>query len=67
VDASRDLTLLGAYVYELAGDRDAAINALKIYFAANPGQRAGFAEDAGWMFRDLSGDPRFKQLVGATK
>jgi serine/threonine-protein kinase len=65
VDASRDLTLLAAYVYELAGDAGQAIDALKLYFTANPSQRSNFADDPGWMFRDLSADPRFRRLVGS--
>ena len=63
VDATRDLMLDDAYVRLLAGDKDEALNSLKVYLAANPDRRAGMAEDPGWWFRSLQDDPRFQQLV----
>jgi serine/threonine-protein kinase len=63
VDATRDLMLDDAYVRLLAGDKDEALNSLKVYLAANPDRRAGLAEDPGWWFRSLQDDPRFQQLI----
>ena len=63
VDATRDLMLDDAYVRLLAGDKDEALNSIKVYLAANPDRRAGMAEDPGWWFRSLQDDPRFQQLV----
>jgi serine/threonine-protein kinase len=63
IDPTRDLTLLGAYGYAQLGDKDQAINLLKIYLSANERRRAGFADDPGWQLRSLAEDPRFKQLV----
>ncbi len=65
VDPTRDLTLTGALVHTMLGDKAEAIDLLKTYLAANPSRRAAFADDPGWMFRDLSQDPGFRQLVGA--
>jgi serine/threonine protein kinase len=64
VDPTRDLELAGAFVYTLIGDKDEALRSLKVYLAANPERRASLAKDPGWWFRDISTDPRFKQLVG---
>ena len=63
IDPTRDLTLLGAYAYVALGDKDQAINLLKLYLSANERRRAGFADDPGWQLRSLAEDPRFKQLV----
>ena len=65
IDPTRDLMYAEAFVRTLLGDKAEAISALKVYLAANPEKRAGFAEDAGWWFRGLQEDARFKQLVGA--
>jgi hypothetical protein len=39
---------------------------LKVYLAANPERRASFADDSGWWFRSLQGDPEFRKLVGSS-
>ncbi|MFZ5624095.1 MAG: hypothetical protein ACOY71_06655, partial [Gemmatimonadota bacterium] len=64
LDPTRDLTHIAAFVYALLGDRDAAVEQLKVYLAVNPNRRSAFAEDAGWWFRSLENDPGFRQLVG---
>jgi serine/threonine-protein kinase len=64
VDPSRDLANIAAFVYTLCGDKTKAIEQLKIYLSANPGRRANFAQDAGWWFRSLEEDARYRQLVG---
>ncbi|HYN21579.1 MAG TPA: serine/threonine-protein kinase [Thermoanaerobaculia bacterium] len=66
ISPTQDLALMGAFVYTLLGDRDKAIDLLKIYFAANERMRAAYAEEPGWWFRPLANEPKFKQLVGAT-
>jgi serine/threonine-protein kinase len=65
VDPSRFLYLQQSFALLLAGDKPGAIAALKVFLAANPDSRKAFAEDPGWRFRDLIGDPAFKNLVGA--
>jgi eukaryotic-like serine/threonine-protein kinase len=64
LDPTRDIELFGAFAYTLMGDKVAALKSLKTYLAANPERRAVLAEDAGWWFRSLQEDPRFKELVG---
>ncbi len=63
VDATRDLMLDDAYVQLLAGDKNEALNSLKVYLAANPDRRARMAEDPDWWFRSLQDDPKFRQIV----
>jgi TolB-like protein len=63
IDPTRDLAYAEAFVHTLRNDPTAAIEALRIYLAANPGKRASIAEDPSWWFRDLSRDPRFSRLV----
>ena len=63
LDPTRDLTLVGAYGYVQLGDKEQAINLLKIYLSANERRRAGYADDPGWQLRALADDPRFRQLV----
>ena len=63
LDPTRDLTLVGAFGYAQLGDKEQAINLLKIYLSANERRRAGFSDDPGWQLRSLAEDPRFKQLV----
>ena len=67
LDPTRDLALTAAYVYTLLGDKPAALDQLKVYLAANPARRQGFAQDPGWQFRALQDDPAFRQLVGPTR
>ncbi|HEV8498556.1 MAG TPA: protein kinase [Gemmatimonadaceae bacterium] len=64
-----DGELLGAevYVLQLLGDRDQAIERLKLYLSEHPEHRAGLAESRSWVWRDLHNDPRFRDLVGATR
>jgi serine/threonine-protein kinase len=64
VDPTRDLALVGAFVYSLLNDRDNAIRLLKLYLASNSQIVETFRDDPGWWFRDLTPDPRFRQLVG---
>jgi tetratricopeptide (TPR) repeat protein len=65
IDPTRDLRYAEAFVLTLLGDKAEAISALKVYFAANPEKRAGFADDPSWWFRGLQEDARYKALVGA--
>ena len=46
-------------------DIDAAIEALKMYLAANPERRRDFVSDPGWRLRGLVNEPGYKDLVGA--
>jgi TolB-like protein/tRNA A-37 threonylcarbamoyl transferase component Bud32 len=63
IDPTRDLTLLGAYAYVQLGDKERAVNMLKIYLSANERRRTAFATDPGWQLRSLTEDPGFKRLV----
>jgi len=65
LDPTRDLAFISSFVYTLLGDKDDALQQLKIYLAASPGRRAAFADDPGWWFRDLQSDPRFQQAVNS--
>jgi hypothetical protein len=65
IDPTRDLLYAEAFVRTLLGDTTEAINALKVYLAANPEKRSSFAEDASWWFRGLQDNSRFRSLIGA--
>jgi TolB-like protein len=65
IDPGRDLLYTEAIVRTMLGDKNEAIKALKIYLAVNPAKRGGLAEDAGWYFRSLADDARFRELVGS--
>ena len=62
-DPTRDVDMDKAFAWTLAGDKDAALRAIKVYLTANPGQGSGLADDNGWRFRALRDDPRFQALV----
>jgi len=62
VDPTRFLSLQQSFAFLLAGDKPAAVQALKTYFAANPESLKGFADDPGWRFRELASDPAFQAL-----
>ena len=64
IDPTRDLMIMDAFVHTLLKDPDEAFRSLKVYVAANPERRKALAEDAGWWFRDLTTDPRWRELVG---
>ncbi len=64
ISPTRDLSLVAAFAYLQAADTTAAIDQLKVYFAANSGMRAAYGQEAGWWFRGISADPRYKQLTG---
>jgi serine/threonine-protein kinase len=63
VSPTRDLSLVAAFAYLQAGDTTAAIDELKVYFAANEQMRAKLGTEPGWWFRGISTDPRFRQLT----
>jgi len=67
IDPTRDLSYAEAFVRNLIGDRTEAIQALKIYLAANPEKRSAFAEEPTWWFRGLQDDPRYQKLVGTSQ
>jgi serine/threonine-protein kinase len=67
VDPQGDLAFVGAFAYALMGDKAQAIERLKAYFAASPGRREAFKDDAGWWFRDLQNEPAYQQLIGNAK
>jgi TolB-like protein len=64
IDSNRNLAELAVHVYLILGDKDAALNQLSIFLAANPQQRELYAKDESWQFRDLRSDPRYVALMG---
>ncbi len=67
VDPNRDLALYGAIAYSILGDRQQAVDLLKLNFAVNPQRAAAYRQDPGWEFRSLQDYPPFQQLVGSGK
>jgi serine/threonine-protein kinase len=67
VDPQGDLALVAAFAYVLIGDKPKAIEQMKAYFAASPARREAFKNDQGWWFRDLQGDPTYRQLIGSDR
>ena len=65
VDPQGELAFVAAFAYLQVGDKAKAIDRLKRFLTASPGRREAFAEDEGWWFRDLRGDPDYQQLIGA--
>jgi len=66
MNPTRDLALFGAAVYSQLGETAKAVDLLGVYLQANERLRAAYADDPGWWFRGIAGDPAFKRLVGAT-
>jgi hypothetical protein len=65
VDPTRDLIYVEILLRNLLGDRDEAIQLLKLYLATNPQDRVTIARDSTWWWRELRDDPEFKQLIEA--
>jgi serine/threonine-protein kinase len=65
MDPTRDLDLYGAIGYTMLGDKADAIRLLKTYLAVNPQKMNGFREEPGWMYRDLTSEPAYRQMVGS--
>jgi serine/threonine-protein kinase len=65
VDPTRDLIYVEILLRNLLGDRDEAIQLLKLYLATNPQDRATIARDSTWWWRELRDDPEFKRLIQA--
>jgi tetratricopeptide (TPR) repeat protein len=64
VDPDRELLTAEAFIRDLLGQRDEALDLLKQYLIARPEHRKGFAVSQSWWWRGLRADPRFKELVG---
>jgi serine/threonine-protein kinase len=62
-DPKRSLLQYEAYVHVLRGEKDQALRLLEEYLAVNPEVRASMARRAGWWWRDIKDDPRFRALV----
>ena len=56
-DPNRDLLFDEAFVQTLLGDAEAALKALRGYWAANPDRQPGMVEDPGWQFQSLQSSP----------
>ncbi len=65
VDPTRDLIYVEILLRNLLGDRDEAIQLLKLYLVTNPQDRATIARDSTWWWRGLREDPEFRQLIQA--
>ena len=66
MNPTRDLALFGAMVYAQLGETAKAVDLLGVYLQANERLRPAYADDPGWWFRGISGDPAFKRLVGTS-
>ena len=66
INPTRDLALFGAFVYAQLGETAKAVDLLGVYLQANERLRAAYADDPGWWFRSIQGDPAFKRLVGTS-
>ena len=66
LNPTRDLALFGAFVYAQLGETAKAVDLLGVYLQANERLRAAYADDPGWWFRAIQGDPAFKRLVGTS-
>jgi serine/threonine-protein kinase len=66
IDPRGELTNLAAIIYAQSGNKDAAIDLIAKYLAANPQQRAFAENDNSWWLKDLRSDPRYKALVKGT-
>jgi serine/threonine-protein kinase len=64
IDPTKSLYDIDAHVHLLAGDRQGALQSLKVFLAANPNRIKEFASDPGWRFGELQGDSGFRELVG---
>ena len=67
VDPTKETYNTGAFTYTLLGDTAQAVRLLTDYLAANPQRIASFARDAGWRFRPIQNDRRFRALVGSAR
>ena len=63
IDPRGELTNLAAIVYTQAGDKEAALDLVARFLAANPQQQAFAANDNSWWLKDLRSEPRYKALV----
>jgi tetratricopeptide (TPR) repeat protein len=63
VDPSRDLIYIEILLRNLLGDRDEALQLLKLYLVTNPQDKSTIARDSTWWWRGLREDPEFKRLV----
>ncbi len=63
-DPGMDLRLNAAWVHELLGERDRALDMLKAYVSVRgvDGERA--LGTGNWRWRELQGDARFRRLLG---
>jgi len=67
VDPEGELLSFQAFAYLFLGDRDMALRLLKQQVAANPAHRVGLAKSNHWWWRDIRGDPRFREIIGTGK
>jgi serine/threonine-protein kinase len=63
IDPGGELTNLAINVYAQSGNKDAALDLIATYLAANPQQRESAANDKSWWLKDLRSDPRYQALV----
>jgi len=66
-DPEDELLSWQAFAYLLLGDRERALRLLKEQVAANPAHRVGLARSSHWWWRDIRNDPRFRDIVGASR
>jgi eukaryotic-like serine/threonine-protein kinase len=67
IDPTGELTNLASIVFAQSGRKDAAIDLIARFLAANPQQRAFAAKDESWWLKDLRSDPRYVALLKGAK
>ncbi|MGH7537705.1 MAG: protein kinase domain-containing protein [Gemmatimonadales bacterium] len=65
VDPTRDLVYVEILLRNLLGDRDEALQLLKLYLVTNPQDKMTIARDSTWWWRGLRGDPEFERLLSS--
>jgi len=63
IDPTGELTNYASIVLAQSGHKDAAIDLVARFLAANPQQRAFAAKDESWWLKDLRSDPRYQALL----
>jgi serine/threonine-protein kinase len=64
IDPDAELMTYEAAIRTMFGDKDAALEIIRQFLAANPEHREGLARSSGWWWRPLRSDPRFVRMVG---
>ena len=64
IDPARELLGVEALVHLALGDRETALDRLRVYLTASPEHREGWQWSSHWWWRELQSDPEFQRLMG---